>query len=137
MNILLPFSSGGPRPPRLMQSSLCLMRRSTYIVLGAVLILSWWTISTGRASIPRLALQHQPVLEHSIHSFIPFPAGFSKPAGGIYTRTLVVGHLKSENVSWIHKALPELDKALYVVDDPTAQFHTPANKGREAMAYLT
>lgn len=27
--------------------------------------------------------------------------------------------------------------AIYTVDDPTAPLHTPANKGKEAMAYLT
>ena len=31
--------------------------------------------------------------------------------------------------SWQH--------AIFHVDDPTSRFHTPLNKGREAMAYLT
>lgn len=56
------------------------------------------------------------------------------------THTLVIAKLKAENVSWIDTELtdlPDLQKAVYVVDDQDAPLHTPANKGNEAMVYLS
>jgi hypothetical protein len=53
------------------------------------------------------------------------------------TAVLVVGHLKSENIDWIHRELPQMPTAIYTVDDPKAPLRPPKNKGREAMVYLT
>jgi len=49
----------------------------------------------------------------------------------------VIGKLKDDDVSWIARELPDLETAIYVVDDPQAPLHVPRNKGREAMVYLT
>jgi hypothetical protein len=49
----------------------------------------------------------------------------------------VVPRLKKEDVSWIQKEVPDLQTAIYVVDDPKAPLHPPKNKGHEVMVYLT
>ncbi|KIV96151.1 hypothetical protein PV10_00054 [Exophiala mesophila] len=72
-----------------------------------------------------------------------FEPGVAKPAGSNYSRVLVMGHLQSEDVSWVARELPEFDTHIYVVDkpDPITSDHDPsrlpANKGHEAMVYLT
>ena len=65
-----------------------------------------------------------------------FRPGIAKRGGQNYTRTLVMGRLSTEDVSWLDKDLPDLDKKIYTVD---AKDHSglPANKGHEAMVYLT
>lgn len=50
---------------------------------------------------------------------------------------LVVASMRKENVTWLHEYLPDWKKSIYVVDDPTAEFTVPLNKGREAMVFLT
>lgn len=67
-----------------------------------------------------------------------FQAGVPKAAGSNYSRVLVMGHLQSEDVSWVGRELPELDTKFYLVDDPKGNKSIlPANKGHEAMVYLT
>ncbi|KAI1827600.1 hypothetical protein F4861DRAFT_491919 [Xylaria intraflava] len=50
---------------------------------------------------------------------------------------LVVASVKAENVTWLHAQLPDWHKNIYVADDARAALSVPANKGREAMVYLT
>lgn len=55
------------------------------------------------------------------------------------TSTLVMGRLNGDflKVVWIHNDIRSLtNKRVYVVDDPTAEYHLKRNKGREAMVYL-
>ncbi|KAI9806621.1 MAG: hypothetical protein M1825_006078 [Sarcosagium campestre] len=66
-----------------------------------------------------------------------FKAGTVKPTGSNYTRVLVLASTKDEDTSWVAKELPELDKAIYVVNDPKASLRPPLNKGHELMVYLT
>jgi hypothetical protein len=66
-----------------------------------------------------------------------FSPGVAKPAGENYTRVLVMGRLAKEDVSWLEKELPGLPRKVYVVDDPPEKSGLPANKGHEAMVYLT
>ncbi|GME47176.1 hypothetical protein GTA08_BOTSDO13572 [Neofusicoccum parvum] len=69
----------------------------------------------------------------------PFRPGIPKPDGN-YSRVLVVPRTTDEDVSWIEEVqqeLPDLQTAIYVMDDPWAEFRVPKNKGRESMAYLT
>src|SRR5579871_6716500 len=75
-------------------------------------------------------------LELSRPNFTP---GIAKPASENYTRTLVMGRLKEDDVSWIDTSLPGLNTAIYVVndDDPNARLRIPENKGHQAMVYLT
>lgn len=53
------------------------------------------------------------------------------------SRTLVVGHTKSEDVSWVTEELPNIETAVYSVDNPKKPFVVTKNKGNEAMIYLT
>lgn len=68
-----------------------------------------------------------------------FLPGTAKPVSEIYTKNLVMGRLKSEDVSWLQSELPGLNTTIYVVDDddPNAPYRVPKNKGHEAMVYLT
>lgn len=66
-----------------------------------------------------------------------FTPGIAKPPGQNYSQTLVVSHMKYEDVSWIKHELPALNVAFYAPDDPSAPLHPPTNKGHESMSYLT
>jgi hypothetical protein len=73
-----------------------------------------------------------------------FRPGVAKPPTEPYSRVLVMGHLQSEDVSWVSRELPEFETKLYVVDDNSSTTRPmgissdlPANKGHEAMIYLT
>ncbi|KAG9790954.1 hypothetical protein KCU88_g1126, partial [Aureobasidium melanogenum] len=85
-----------------------------------------------------------------------FSAGVAKPAGENSTRVLVMGRLHSEDVSWVSRELPNLPTKIYTVDSDAVGTDTetitpnattintndlssrlPANKGHEAMVYLT
>ena len=66
-----------------------------------------------------------------------FESGMAKLPDSNYTRTLVVGHLKHEDVLWICQEIPDIKAVIYSVDDPSAIYHVPKNKGHEAMVYLT
>lgn len=69
---------------------------------------------------------------------IEFRPGTPKPPGSNYTKGLVVPRVKDEDVGWMDEALPpEIHRAIYVADDPTAPLHPPKNKGHEVMIYLT
>lgn len=79
-----------------------------------------------------------------IESTSPYPLGETKPAGGNYTRTLVMARTSGENVDWIDEELGDmlkprglLETAIYVVDDHSAPLHPPKNKGHEVMVYLS
>ena len=50
---------------------------------------------------------------------------------------IVVASLRGEDTSWVHRHLPGWSRSVYVVDDSSAEFTVPKNKGREAMVYLT
>ncbi|KEF62687.1 uncharacterized protein A1O9_00660 [Exophiala aquamarina CBS 119918] len=74
-----------------------------------------------------------------------FSPGVAKPAGENYSRILVMGRLGSEDISWVARELPDLQTKIYNVDDVPRKSNgtspgssgLPANKGHEAMAYLT
>lgn len=68
-----------------------------------------------------------------------YATGKTKAASEPYTRMLVMGRLKDDDISWVDKELPGLNTSIYVVDDddPNAQLRIPKNKGHEAMVYLT
>jgi hypothetical protein len=70
----------------------------------------------------------------------PLPSlrpGTPKPPGSNYTRTLVMPRMADENVDWVDEELPNIGKAIYIADDPSAPLHPPKNKGHEVMIYLT
>lgn len=66
-----------------------------------------------------------------------FRPGTPKPPGSNYTRTLVMPRMADENANWVYEQLPDIGKAIYVADDPSAPLHPPKNKGHEVMTYLT
>ena len=66
----------------------------------------------------------------------PFAPGVAKPLNEPYTRTLVIGRLRSEDVSWTQE-IPNVNRSIYTVDDENSVLKVPKNKGHEAMVYLT
>lgn len=90
------------------------------------------------ASLPKISSCGHRLLNTSCHS-IPAPAqkGGSRNEGSVYSRILVVSCMKEDEVVWIKEELPEIAKAVYVVNDSTAFMHPPKNKGHEVMVYLT
>ena len=63
--------------------------------------------------------------------------GMIKPDGSFYTRTLVMGRVKEDQVDWIDGRALNVNVSIYSMDDPRGKNKVPKNKGREAMAYLT
>ena len=69
-----------------------------------------------------------------------YKPGTLKPVGEAYTKKIIVPKTKDDDVAWIKENFgddPNLRYAVYVVDDVTAEFHTPTNKGHEVLVYLT
>jgi hypothetical protein len=86
---------------------------------------------------------YRPPIASRFHRNVPpridepvYVAGQAKPAGANYSRILVMGRLKKDDISWVEKDLPNLQAAIYVVDDDSSS-QIPRNKGHEAMVYLT
>lgn len=52
-------------------------------------------------------------------------------------KVLVVASMEKDDTTWIEEHLPDWQLVRYVVDNPSAQYTVPKNKGREAMVYLT
>ncbi|KAI9719342.1 MAG: hypothetical protein M1828_006243 [Chrysothrix sp. TS-e1954] len=84
-----------------------------------------WTAKYGERSI--LATRPKVV----------FRAGRLKPVGFNYTKKVVVPKMKGVEAEWLNTEIPDVEKAIYVPDDPRAPLHPPKNKGHEVMIYLT
>ncbi|TVY32702.1 hypothetical protein LOCC1_G008776 [Lachnellula occidentalis] len=69
---------------------------------------------------------------HSQHLLMPAEEG-----RGRHSKTFVVASLEKDDVSWLHKYLPEWHISRYVADNASANLTVPKNKGQEAMVYLT
>jgi hypothetical protein len=52
-------------------------------------------------------------------------------------KAFVVASTRHENTIWLREFFSTTTKYVYVVDDSSAPLTVPANKGREAMVYLT
>lgn len=64
------------------------------------------------------------------------PGGLQQGQDG-FSRIVVIASTSKEDTAWLNEELPDIPKAVYVVDNPSAEFTVPANKGHEAMVYLT
>ena len=95
-----------------------------------------YTITTDPGTI--ITVQNQgPLFDHNL-----FQAGTPKLPGSNHTLTIVTGHLQNESVEWLHNLAasnPHFTLAIYPIDhtSSTANLSLPANKGHEAMVYLT
>ncbi|KIW50509.1 hypothetical protein PV05_09313 [Exophiala xenobiotica] len=109
-----------------------LLRKSTALslALGAFTLIY---LVTNLSSKPKYIYgQNDP---SSLYNPSLFTPGISRPAGHNYTRILVMGRLHTEDVSWVSRDLPDLPTKIYTVDSDMSGL--PANKGHEAMVYLT
>ncbi|OCK78479.1 hypothetical protein K432DRAFT_444611 [Lepidopterella palustris CBS 459.81] len=91
-------------------------------------------VSSG---IPTTEKSPSPVNPLDFSTPLKFFPGTPKPPGSNYSRILVLPKTTDEDIAWIHSELPEVPLAVYEVDNATAEYHVPKNKGREAMVYLT
>lgn len=115
-----------------------MLRARPYIpVIAAVsIILLLWHLPRFRdGNGPEISITHQPSAE-PVSELSP---GVPKPKGAVYSKTVVVARLESENVSWLEEANLDINRAIYVVDNPSLSpdFQIPQNKGHEAMVYLS
>ncbi|KAI1627417.1 hypothetical protein EDD37DRAFT_261070 [Exophiala viscosa] len=85
-----------------------------------------------------------PATTNSTQAATPKPTGpiaFGEKPFGLktFTRNLVMARTKEENVTWLDEVDlgPEINRMIYVADDPTAPLHPPKNKAHEVMIYLT
>ena len=85
------------------------------------------TSSTNKPTLAELAEDMMP-------KFVP---GNAKASGENYSMMLVIARTKKEDISWMERDIPDIEKAIYVADDPSAPLHPPVNKGHEVMIYLT
>ena len=54
-----------------------------------------------------------------------------------YSKAVIVASIKKENTSWVAEQVPDLERFIYVNDDPEAPYTVPKNKFNEVMSYLT
>jgi hypothetical protein len=66
-----------------------------------------------------------------------YPAGLLNPPGIPYTRALVLPYTIDDDISWTTDLPSGTTPYLYSADNTTASLTAPANKGHEAMVYLT
>jgi Protein of unknown function (DUF3431) len=68
-----------------------------------------------------------------------YQPGIPKSPGENYTRTVVFASISEEDTAWVSllDKEPNLSTAVYVVDNSSAAFTVPKNKGHEVMVYLT
>lgn len=88
----------------------------------------------------KLSSSSDPLKNQETGQYEPRPLykpGITKPPGSNYSRTLVIPKMKHEDDSWIETELPDVEAAVYVVNDPDAPLHPPRNKGHEVMVYLS
>ena len=82
--------------------------------------------------------KNKPTLAELAEDMMPkFVPGEAKPSGENYSMMLVIARTKKEDISWMERDIPDIEKAIYVADDPSAPLHPPVNKGHEVMIYLT
>lgn len=105
------------------------------VVVGVFLLAFLWLRSNGIIR-PK---QTTPRVNSEVDSgFQPqFTPGTAKDASSVYTKTIVMAALKSDDTSWVTSDLQGFNTSIYTVDDVAASPKIPENKGREAMAYLT
>jgi uncharacterized protein DUF3431 len=83
------------------------------------------------------SLDAEPLPEAYSQSSRTYEKEEPMPPGHDYTRTVVIGKRTFENTDWVAEELTSFSKAIYIVDNRTAPLTVPANKGNEAMVYLT
>ncbi|KAL9115560.1 MAG: hypothetical protein Q9187_007285 [Circinaria calcarea] len=80
--------------------------------------------------------QNDPVDIGATSTLIPY-AKTTSASTASPSKIIVVGKLEKEDTSWVGNDLPDWQNAIYTVDNLDASLHTPMNKGRESIAYLT
>ena len=122
-----------PVPRRFLCLSLLLLIAILYFWSGDSLYHALSTSKTLFSSWTAPTHSPSPTVTSTTPSATPVP----QPSPSDLSRTLVVARLQEEDVSWIQQGLPDLQTAIYVVDNPLAEHPVPQNKGHEAMVYLT
>jgi hypothetical protein len=122
-------------------------RKVVTALVVAILVTVWWYShseqlrSSSPLRMPLSFIDGIPGFEHigstDTNGRKPFYPGTAKPPGSNYSRVLVVPKIEREQVDWIAKELPGVEAAIYEVDNPSAEYRVPKNKGNEAMVYLT
>ncbi|KAK5797356.1 hypothetical protein VI817_003647 [Penicillium citrinum] len=75
--------------------------------------------------------RHRNKLNHPDESSPPKPTVTPKS-----DRIVVLGRMSYEDSSWLEEELPDWQHAVYVVDEPDADYTVQQNKGKESNVYL-
>jgi hypothetical protein len=103
--------------------------------LGALFLIWYFEMSyVSQQATPALA---DSMTYNSKSTTTEFRPGTPKAPPYEYSRTLVIGKLSDEDISWIARELPGLNTSIYHVDAPPSELQIPKNKGHDAMVYLT
>ncbi|RMJ22225.1 hypothetical protein PHISP_06906 [Aspergillus sp. HF37] len=121
-------------------------RRRLWLICASatIFLVVCFYLSTGREPRETSISQQPAIVSPSSKEFVLSPSKSSDPTpppqNTAYTRTLVIAKLQEEDASWVDaivNELPQLTSAVYTVDNPNTTLTVPANKGHEAMVYLT
>jgi len=124
---------------------------SQYTTFGALILIGLVVFhliqfASSPWTLPSVTLLHDKnnASGGSVPPKYEFPSSELKPADQQYSRTIVMGKIAEEDVKWIDEELGDLlypngpyKTVIYSVDNRTAALHTAANKGHEALVYLT
>jgi hypothetical protein len=105
------------------------LRRYQRVIIASVFLWALFYLATRFSSRFNPALQFTPSGEQSKDG----TSATSTPE----EKELVVASMARDDTSWLDNFFGEWKKNVYVVDDPTVRLTVSANKGREAMPYLT
>jgi Protein of unknown function (DUF3431) len=75
-----------------------------------------------------------PVKNFTMPFYFP---GTAKKDGEKYRQILVMGASEGQDIDWVKRDLPEIETAVYIMDNEDAPLHVPKNVGGDAMVYLT
>lgn len=112
------------------------------LILFPILLYKRHSLEIGQRHISLERLPRSSECGHTVnaswHSILnPIKIGSRSNEDSVYSRVVVIPCMKEDEVVWIKQELPEIPKAVYVVNDSTAFMHPPKNKGHEVMVYLT
>ena len=110
-----------------------LQRRWSTFLIASLLVMSFILYQRQKLVLHRIDDYH--VVTGGNGGAPVYTDGMIKSDGAYYTRTLVMGRLTTEDASWVEDDALNVNTSVYVVDMPNGG--VPANKGHEAMAYLT
>ena len=64
------------------------------------------------------------------------PVAIDAQSGPTISQAFVVASIEKDDTAWLYEHFADWAIFQYIVDNPSAQYTVPGNKGHEAMVYL-